>query len=144
MAENKTRRTEASVEAYLDANPEEERRQDCRELMKLMTKVSKHKPKMWGSGIVGFGSYRYRYGSGREGDSCLTGFSSRKGNISIYPMGSFPGRPELLARLGRHTTGKACLYIRRLSDVDPGVLEQLVAGSIAAVVGRYGYDGTGA
>ena len=140
MAENKTKPTDASVEAYIDAISAEERRQDCRELTKLMTRVTRHKPRMWGGSIVGFGSYHYKYESGREGDSCLTGFSSRKGDISVYLMGSFSDRAELLAQLGKHKVGKACLYIRKLSDVNPRVLEQLVAGSIADVEHRYGHN----
>lgn len=138
MAENKTKPTGASVDAYIDAISDEGRRQDCRALAKLMAKVSKQKPAMWGSSIVGFGTYHYKYESGREGDSCVTGFSSRKGDISVYLMGNFPNRTELLAQLGKHKMGKACLSIRKLADVDLGVLEQLVAGSIAAVEHRYG------
>ena len=92
---------------------------------------------MWGSSIVGFGSYHYRYESGREGDSCATGFSSRKTDISVYLTASFPGQEALLARLGKHKMGKACLSIRRLSDIEIGVLEQLVAGSVEAVRERY-------
>jgi hypothetical protein len=138
MAENKTKMTDASVEAHFDAISNEERRQDCRALTKLMSKVSKEKPRMWGSSIVGFGSYHYKYASGREGDSCLVGFASRKGDISVYLMGDFPGKAELLAQLGRHKSGKGCLYIRALSDVNLEVLAQLVAGSIASVKERYG------
>ena len=93
---------------------------------------------MWGTGIVGFGSYHYRYDSGREGDSCLTGFASRKGDISVYLMADFPQRDALLARLGKHKIGKACLYIRKLSDIDASVLEQLVQGSVAQVQRIYG------
>jgi len=85
---------------------------------------------MWGAGIVGFGSYHYKYESGREGDSCLVGFSSRKSDIAMYLVGSFPGRDELLGKLGKHKTAKACLYVRRLSDVDLKVLEQLVVASV--------------
>ena len=92
---------------------------------------------MWGAGIVGFGSYHYKYESGREGDSCLTGFSSRKDDVSVYLMAGFDGRDELLAQLGKHKMGKACLYVRKLSEVNPKVLEQLVAGSIAEVKRRY-------
>ncbi len=92
MAENKTRETDASVDDYLSAIEDETRRKDCQALAKLMTKATKAKPKMWGTSIVGFGSYHYKYESGREGDSCLTGFSSRKGDISIYLVASFPGR----------------------------------------------------
>jgi hypothetical protein len=92
---------------------------------------------MWGPSIVGFGSYHYRYESGREGDSCLAGFSSRKGDISLYLAGGFPGRDALLAKLGKHKMGKGCLYVRRLSDVDLKVLEQLVIESIAEMKRRY-------
>jgi hypothetical protein len=129
MAENKTKATEASVESYFSAIEDDARRKDCEALAKLMTKATKEKPKMWGTSIVGFGSYHYKYDSGREGDSCLTGFSSRKGDISIYLMASFPGHDQLLAKLGKHKMGKGCLYVRKLSDVDLKVLEQLVVGS---------------
>jgi hypothetical protein len=131
MAENKTKATDASVEGYLAAIEDPARRQDCEALAKLMAKATKQPPKMWGPSIVGFGSYHYQYDSGREGDSCLTGFSSRKGDISVYLVGSFPGREELLTKLGKHKTAKACLYIRNLADVDLKVLEQLVIGSVA-------------
>ncbi len=93
---------------------------------------------MWGPSIVGFGSYHYRYESGREGDSCAVGFAARKGDISLYLMGGFPEREALLAQLGRHKAGKGCLYLRRLSDVDLQVLERLVTASYAAVKARYG------
>jgi len=144
MAENKTKATEASVDGYIAAIDEESRRKDCETLAKLMAKATKQKPIMWGTSIVGFGSYHYKYESGREGDSCLTGFSSRKGDISVYLIGSFPGRDELLSKLGRHKMAKACLYIRRLSDVDLEVLEQLVAGSVAEMKRRYGQSQSGA
>jgi len=144
MAENKTKATEASVDGYIAAIDEESRRKDCETLAKLMAKATKQKPIMWGTSIVGFGSYHFKYESGREGDSCLTGFSSRKGDISVYLIGSFPGRDELLSKLGRHKMAKACLYIRRLSDVDLEVLEQLVAGSVAEMKRRYGQSQSGA
>ena len=131
MAENKTKVTEVSVESYLAAIPDEARRKDCEALAKLMSKATKQKPKMWGTSIVGFGSYHYRYESGREGDSCVTGFSSRKGDISLYLVADFPGREELLAKLGKHKTGGGCLYIRTLGDVDLKVLEQVIARSAA-------------
>ena len=137
MAENKTKETDASVDGYIGAIDDESRRKDCKALVKLMTKATRQKPKMWGSSIVGFGSYHYRYDSGREGDSCLVGFSSRKGDISLYIMASFPGHDELLAKLGKHKLAKACLYIRQLSDVDTTVLEQLVAGSFEAKARQY-------
>lgn len=131
MAENKTNATEASVEAYLAAIADETRRKDCQVLAELMAKAVKEPAKMWGTGIVGFGSYHYRYESGREGDACLTGFASRKGDISIYIVGSRPGQEELLANLGKHKMGKGCLYVRRLSDVDLKILEQLILGAVA-------------
>ena len=131
MKENKTKVTEASVESYLAAIADEARRQDCEALTKLMTKATKQPPKMWGTSIVGFGSYHYKYASGREGDSCLTGFSSRKSDITLYLVADFPGQDELLAKLGKHKRGKGCLYLRTLSDVDPKVLEQLIVGSVA-------------
>ena len=131
MAENKTKATRASVDKYISAIQDEARRKDCAELVKLMSRATKETPTMWGSSIVGFGSYHYKYDSGREGDMCLTGFSSRKGDISVYLTADFSGRDKLLARLGRHKMAKACLYIRTLADVDAKVLEQLVAGSVA-------------
>ncbi|HVZ38016.1 MAG TPA: DUF1801 domain-containing protein [Candidatus Kapabacteria bacterium] len=132
MAENKTKPTDASVESYLAAIEDEGRRKDCEALAALMKKASRHPPKMWGTGIVGFGSYHYKYESGREGDMCVVGFSSRKGDISLYGLRSAPDHEELLAQLGRHRTGKGCLYIRKLGDVDLKVLEKLVAGAAAA------------
>jgi len=131
MAENKTKETAASVDAYLAAIKDEERRKDCTALTKLMAKATKHPPRMWGSSIVGFGSYHYRYESGREGDMCLVGFSSRKGDSSLYGLSSAPGHGELIPKLGKHRAGKSCLYIRKLSDVDLEVLEKLVADASA-------------
>jgi hypothetical protein len=131
MAANKTKATGASVDGYLAGIADEGRRKDCRDLARLMAKATREKPAMWGPSIVGFGSYHYKYDSGREGDSCLTGFSSRKSDISVYLTGSFPGREELLSKLGKHKMAKACLSIRRLADVDLDVLEQLVVRSVA-------------
>jgi Domain of unknown function (DU1801) len=138
MAENKTKATEASVESYFSTIEDEARRKDCETLAKLMTKATKQQPKMWGTSIVGFGSYHYKYESGREGDSCLTGFSSRKSDISVYLMASVPRQEELLSKLGKHKMGKGCLYIRKLSDVDLKVLEQLIVGSVTERKRRYG------
>ena len=137
MAENKTKATDSSVDGYIDAIDNETRRNDCRAVTKLMTKVTKQKPRMWGPSIVGFGSYHYKYDSGREGDSCLIGFSSRKGDISVYISANFPGHDELLSKLGKHKLGKACLYIRKLDDVDLKVLEKLVVGSVEERKRRY-------
>jgi hypothetical protein len=138
VAENKTKATDASVDAYIAAQPDEARRNDCRTLVALMEKVTGQPPVMWGTSIVGFGRYHYKYDSGREGDSCLTGFASRKGDLSIYLVA--PGRDQaaLLARLGKHKMGKACLYVRRLDGVDLSVLERLVAGSVAEIERLYG------
>ena len=130
MAENKTKVTAASDERSLAAIDDEARRKDCQALAGLLAKATKEPPRMWGTSIVGFGSIHYRYESGREGDTCLVGFSSRKGDISVYGLGSAPGREKLLARLGRHKEGKGCLYLRSLDDVDAKVLEQLVVGAV--------------
>ena len=137
MAEPKTKATRASVDHYLDAIGDELRREDCRTLVKLMRRVTKEPPVMWGTSIVGFGSYHYRYASGHEGDSCLAGFSSRKGDISIYVTAGFEGQEPLLANLGKHKAGKVCLYVKRLADVDLELLESLVEGSVAEMRRRY-------
>jgi hypothetical protein len=129
MAENKTKATQGSVVDYIAAITDATRRQDCETLMKVMAKATQETPVMWGDSIVGFGSYHYRYESGREGDSCLTGFSSRKGEISIYLTANFPGKDELLPKLGKYKAAKACLYVRKLSDLDLGVLEQVITRS---------------
>ena|SRR5690348_11231485 len=131
MAENKTKQTDATVTDYFSAIGDDARREDCKALAKLMTRATKLKPKMWGASIVGFGSYHYKYDSGREGDMCLVGFSSRKGDISIYGMADFPGRDKLFAKLGKHKMGKGCLYVRKLVDIDAKILEQLITGSVA-------------
>lgn len=136
MAENKTRPGGASVKKYLAAIEDEIRRSDCEALVKLMSKVTKEPPAMWGSSIVGFGSFHYKYASGREGDMCLTGFSSRKRDISVYLVASGADQDKLLKKLGRHKMGKACLTIKRLSDVDMKVLKQLVVGSVAEIKRR--------
>lgn len=137
MADAKTKPNDQSVDAYVEAVADEARRQDCRALITLMSGVTKCEPKMWGTGIVGFGTYHYKYDSGHEGDACLTGFASRKGDISIYLMGGCEGHETLLAKLGKHKMGKACLYVRRLSDIALPVLQQLVAHSVAEVKRRY-------
>ena len=138
MAENKTKATQASVDTYLAGIVDLERRSDCVALTKLMTKITGQGATMWGNSIVGFGSYHYRYDSGREGDACATGFSARKSDISVYLSASGERQEKLLAQLGRHKMGKACLSIRRLSEVDVNVLEQLVVDSVAEIKRRYG------
>jgi hypothetical protein len=132
MAKNKTTETEASVDSYLAAITDEVRRNDCEALVKLMAKATKYPPKMWGSSIVGFGSYHYKYASGREGDSCLVGFSSRKSDISVYGLKAAPDHEALIAKLGKHKAGKGCLYIKTLSDIDLKVLQKLVADVVAS------------
>ncbi len=131
-AKNKTQATDASVQAYLAQIEDPQRRADCEQLVKLMSKATKQPAYMWGSSIVGFGSLHYRYESGREGDMCVLGFSSRKGDISIYGTASAPEREALLEGLGKHKLGKGCLYVRRLEEVDVKVLAQLFAAAVAA------------
>jgi len=137
MTENKTNETGASVDRYVGSIKDESRRKDCETLAKLMSKATSQPPKMWGTSIVGFGSYHYKYESGREGDCCLTGFSARKGDISIYLTSEFPARAQLLSKLGKHKSAKACLYVNKLADVDLKILEKLVANSAAEVKRRY-------
>ena len=137
MAENKTRATDANVQDYLAAIDDDTRRKDCEALAQLMAKATKHPPKMWGSSIVGFGSYHYTYESGREGDACVVGFSSRKGDISVYGLNAAVDAEDLLAALGKHKTGKGCLYIKTLADVDLKVLAKLVASAAAEKKGQH-------
>ena len=139
MYEAKTRPTDASVDTYLAAIASEERRADCRVLVDLMQRVTGRPATMWGTGIVGFDRYHYRYDSGHEGDACVVGFSSRKGDLSVYLMCGWesPEKQALLARLGRHRLGKACLYLKRLADVQLPVLEELVRLSVAETRRRY-------
>jgi hypothetical protein len=126
MAENKTTPNDQNVEQFLNAVADEQKRKDSFTILELMKQVTGLEPKMWGSSIVGFGSYHYRYESGREGDTILTGFSPRKQNLTIYNMGGFEQLDDLLKKLGKHTTGKGCLYIKRLDDVDLPTLKRLI------------------
>jgi len=132
MAENKTKPTELSVSAFIDALPDEIRRADAKVLVKLMQNAVGEKPKMWGPSIIGFGSCHYKYESGREGDMPLIAFSPRKAATVLYSVIGSTEADSLLAKLGKHTTGKGCLYIKRLQDIDPGILEAIVVRSIAA------------
>jgi len=132
MAENKTRPNELSVAAYIQAIADETRRADARALVKLMQSATGEKPKMWGPSIIGFGSYHYAYDSGREGDMPLAGFSPRKGATVLYGVTGFNEAEDFLAKLGKHTTGKGCLYIKKLTDVDQKVLEKMVVKAVAA------------
>jgi len=129
MVQNKTRETDASVADYLSSIDDKARRDDCITLAKLMQKAVGEPPKMWGSSIVGFGTHHYKYDSGREGDICLVGFASRKNEIAIYGLRSAPQAEELIAKLGKHKSGKGCVYVRSLRDIDLVVLEKLVAAA---------------
>ena len=129
-AELKTQVNDASVTEFLNGVADEQKRNDCFEILKLMKQVTKEEPKMWGSSIVGFGSYHYKGKSGREGDWMLTGFSPRKQNLTLYLMGGFDTHADLLKRLGKFTTGAGCLYIKSLDDVDRKVLKELVQASV--------------
>jgi hypothetical protein len=138
MAEQKTKPTEVTASDFLDRIPAEKVRDDCYALIGLMKKITGAEPKMWGPSIVGFGKYHYKYDRGHEGYSCLTGFSPRKQNITLYVMPGFSGHPELLEKLGKHKSGKGCLYIKRLEDVNVNVLEELVRHSVDYLKSRYG------
>jgi hypothetical protein len=137
MAENKTKETKVSVTAFIAGITDEARRADAKALVKLMQETTGEKPKMWGPSIIGFGSYHYKYESGREGDMPLTGFSPRKAATVVYSMTGFDGAEGLLAKLGKHTTGGGCLYIKKLADVDQKVLAAMVAKSAAATRAKY-------
>jgi Domain of unknown function (DU1801) len=137
MADNKTKASKLSVAAFIDALTDQTRRADAKALVKLMQSAVGEKPKMWGPSIIGFGSYHYTYDSGREGDMPLLAFSPRKAATVLYNMTASSESEALLAKLGKHTTGKACLYIKKLADVDPRVLEALAAKSVAAMRARY-------
>jgi len=130
MAELKTKRNKGDVDAFLDSVANEKRRQDSFTVLELMKQVTGKKPEMWGDSIVGFGSYHYKYASGREGDWFLVGFSPRAQNLTLYIMAGFDTYETLLGKLGKHTTGKSCLYIKRLEDVDMDVLKELVRRSV--------------
>ncbi len=130
MAELKTQRNNQSVDAFLDGIDDERKRHDSREILALMQRVTGEKPVMWGDSIIGFGSYRYKYASGRQAEWFLTGFSPRKQNLTLYIMSGFEDYEKLLDKLGKYKTGKSCLYINKMDDVDQGVLEKLVQASV--------------
>lgn len=137
MADSKTKPTRNSVEAFLEGVTDASKRADALALIDLMGSATGEKPVMWGPSIIGFGSYHYRYESGREGDSPIVGFSPRKSALVLYIVTGFRGAEPLLAKLGKHTSGKSCLYVKRLADVDLGILRQLVDQSVAAVRAKY-------
>lgn len=137
-AQNKTTENEASVGDFLDTVKDETKRNDCLELKAMMEKVTKKPAKMWGGSIVGFDNYHYKYESGREGDFMKVGFSPRAQNLTVYIMPGFERYSELMEKLGKHKTGKSCLYIKKLDDVDRDVLEELVQGSFDYMTKKYG------
>jgi hypothetical protein len=130
MSDVKTKLNNASVDDFLNSIKDEQVRQDCWTIAGIMQETTKAKPQMWGSSIVGFGSYRYKYASGREGDWMLVAFSPRKQNITLYLSSGFEGYDELMTKLGKHSCGKACIYIKRLSDVHLPTLKKLIKGSV--------------
>ena len=137
MAENKTQQTDASVAVYLDAIPDDRQRADAKAIAAMMERLSREPPRMWGPSIIGFGRYHYKYESGREGDSLRIGFSPRKGQTVLYIADGFAVHEAIMARLGKFKTGKSCLYIKKVADVDEAALEELVAASIADMDRKY-------
>jgi len=134
---NKTIPTSKSVTDFLDTVENEKKRADCYVLLDLMRDVTGFEPVMWGDSIVGFGEYHYKYASGREGDMFLSGFSPRKQNFSLYIMAGFDEYDDLMAKLGKHKTGKSCLYIKKTEDIDLDVLRDLVKQSVVHVAAMY-------
>jgi hypothetical protein len=129
MSSNQTVETDASVDEFIDSVDNEKRRQDARELLNLMRRVTGAEPRMWGPSIVGFGKYHYRYDSGREGEMLRVGFSPRKANFALYLMPRGDAFQELLEKLGKHKTGASCLYVNKLADIELDVLEEMIAES---------------
>ena len=138
MAENKTKPTPLVVADYLNAIIDDSRRADCVAVSQLMSAATDELAQMWGAAIVGFGSYHYKYDSGREGDCCAVGFSSRKGDICVYLTEAVLAQVDLVGKLGKFKAGKACLYIRKLADVDQGVLSALIRATLAERRLQYG------
>jgi hypothetical protein len=137
MAEQKTKENDQNVEAFLNSIDDEKKRQDSFVILDLMKQVTGLTPKMWGSSMVGFGRYHYKYASGHEGDAFLTGFSPRKQNLTIYIMAGFEQYDELMKKLGKYRTGKSCLYIKKIEDIDLEVLKELVGQSVEQMKKMY-------
>ncbi|WP_340199055.1 DUF1801 domain-containing protein [Ascidiimonas sp. W6] len=131
MAENKTKPTQVSVVDFLNKIEDSQKRKDSFELLEIMKKLTGEEAVLWGPSLIGFGTYHYKYESGREGDFFLTGFSPRKQNLTIYIMSGFSKYEVLMNKLGKHKTGKSCLYIKKLTDIDISVLEELIILSVA-------------
>jgi len=138
MAELKTKLNKSSVEKFLNGVKDEQKRLDSFKIMNMMKKITKEEPKMWGPSIVGFGSYHYKYESGHEGDMCIAGFSPRKNALTVYIMPGFDKFENLMKKLGKYKTGRSCLYIKRLEDVDLNILEKIISGSYKYMLAKYG------
>jgi len=137
MAQNKTTENDLSVTDFLNTVTDETKRKDCFSLSDIIAETTGFKAKMWGTAIVGFGSYHYKYESGREGDAPLVGFSPRKDAIALYFSSEFKNREELLAKFGKHKTAKACVYVKKMSDIDAEVLKEMVTNSVARISSLY-------
>ena len=137
MAELKTKENKASVKKFLNSVKDEQKRQDSFKILEMMKKITKEDPKMWGPSIVGFGSYHYKYASGHEGDMCMAGFSPRKEALTIYILPGFEKYDSLMKKLGKYKTGKSCLYIKRLDDVDRNILEEIISTSYGYMMKKY-------
>ena len=137
MYELKTKENDQSVESFINKIEDGQKRKDCLEVMSMMQKITRKKPKMWGGSIVGFGSYHYKYKSGHEGDFMITGFSPRKQNLTIYIMLGFPKYQELMDKLGKYKIGKSCLYIKKLDDVDRNILKDLIKRDVENMKKNY-------
>ena len=136
MADLKTKPTSQSVQEFLNALPDEKRRQECITLLELMSRLTGAEAEMWGSSMVGFGRYKYRYASGHTGETFLLGFAPRKNELTVYPNSYLENFAPILARLGKHKTGKGCLYLKRLEDVDLQVLEELLSAAMKNQIGK--------
>lgn len=137
MAKLKTRETQADVEAFLENVASDKRREDGRKVLEMMRRITGWEPKMWGPSIVGFGQYHYKYESGREGDFFVTGFSPRKSALTVYIMPGYRDYSHLLEKLGNHRTGKSCLYVNKLEDIDMDVLAELITESVEHMKENY-------
>lgn len=140
MAESKTKETKVSVAAFLNAIEDKRKRDDARKVAAMMRNATGRRAKLWGTSIVGFGTYHYKYESGREGDWILVGFSPRKQNLVVYIMPGFKEFPTLMKKLGKYKTGKSCLYLNKLADIDEAVLEKLIAQSVKVMRKRYNVE----
>lgn len=137
MADLKTKPNEEDVEAFLNALEDERKKADCFQVLKLMQEITGEPPKIWGGNMIGFGTYHYKYDSGREGDWFLTGFAPRKANLTLYIMSGFSRYEELMKQLGKHKTGKSCLYVKSINDLDEAVLRQLIKESVDFIKKQY-------